>query len=255
MPFPQTASPVVPPRLTLVDVAVRELEHLIVTGRLEPGEQLREDELATWLGISRTPVRDALDRLQDLGLVESEPHRGSWVARLDAETLDHTAQAMAGVLGSVARLAWPALSPAGKAQVRAAVHDAGAAAADVDQTDNRARRDTFRAVLAPLIEACANPVLVGIEADLRPSLTRLLYLAPPADVTPEQLAEVCRRLDDAIQSDHPFRVGHAVEYAYLAVTGWTIQALRSTTAPPAAVCPHVATGPGRSRPRRRRVRA
>jgi DNA-binding GntR family transcriptional regulator len=251
MPVPLTASPVVPARLTLVDVAVRELQNLIVTGRLEPGEQLREDELATWLGISRTPVRDALDRLQDLGLVESEPHRGSWVARLDAEMLDHTAQAMAGVLGAVARLAWPTLSQAEKDEVRAAVHVA--AAAGPDPFDNRARRDTLRAVIDPMIRACTNPVLVGIEADLRPSLTRMLHLVPPADVTPEQVAEVCRRLDDAIASDHPFRVGHAVEYAYLAVTGWTIGALRPVD-PPAVAYPHVAAGPGRGRQRRSRVK-
>jgi len=223
----------------LVDVAVRELVALVVTGRLEPGEQLREDELATWLGISRTPVRDALVRLEDLGLVESEPHRGSWVARLDAQKLDHTAQAMAAVLGALARLAWPTLPDATKTQVRAAVRVAAVAGAD--PPDNRLRRDALRAVIDPLIEACTNPVLVGIEADLRPSMTRLLYMVPPADVTPEQVAEVCRRLDDAIESDHPFRVGHAVEYAYLAVTSWTIRGLRPVS-PPAAPCPRGPTG-------------
>ncbi|GIG21669.1 hypothetical protein Cch01nite_23930 [Cellulomonas chitinilytica] len=224
MPVPLIPSRAGPLRLTLVDVAVRELQELVVTGRLEPGEQLREDELATWLGISRTPVRDALARLEDLGLVESEPHRGSRVAPMDVEMLDHTAQALAGVLGTVARLTWPTLSADVRAQVRAAVRAAASAPAPAD---NRSRRNALRAALDPMVDACTNPVLVQIEADLRPSMTRLLYLAPAADVSQAQVAALCRLLDEAFESDRPFRVGHAVEHAYLTVTGWTIRALRN----------------------------
>lgn len=55
----------------------------IVDGTLAPGEQLRDQELAAWLGVSRTPVREALLRLQQAGLVSSLPGRSTTVASLD----------------------------------------------------------------------------------------------------------------------------------------------------------------------------
>jgi DNA-binding GntR family transcriptional regulator len=55
----------------------------IVDGTLSPGEQLRDQELAAWLGVSRTPVREALLRLQQAGLVSSLPGRSTTVTSLD----------------------------------------------------------------------------------------------------------------------------------------------------------------------------
>ena len=50
----------------------------IVDGTFAPGEQLRDLELAGWLGVSRTPVREALLRLAEAGLVVAEPGRSTW---------------------------------------------------------------------------------------------------------------------------------------------------------------------------------
>ena len=55
----------------------------IVDGTLAPGEQLRDQELAAWLGVSRTPVREALLRLQQAGLVAALPGRSTTVASMD----------------------------------------------------------------------------------------------------------------------------------------------------------------------------
>jgi DNA-binding GntR family transcriptional regulator len=52
------------------------LRDAIVSGELEPGEVIRDGELAEEVGLSRTPVREALARLADEGLVETKPH--SW---------------------------------------------------------------------------------------------------------------------------------------------------------------------------------
>lgn len=51
------------------------LGEAILDGRLAAGERLRDQELAEWLGVSRTPVREALQRLERVGLVEVSPHR------------------------------------------------------------------------------------------------------------------------------------------------------------------------------------
>lgn len=54
----------------------------IVTGALEPGRQLSENELSDLLGVSRTPVREALIRLRDDRLVEIVPQLGTFVSRI-----------------------------------------------------------------------------------------------------------------------------------------------------------------------------
>lgn len=62
------------------DEAYRTLRERILTGTLAPGDHLGEAELATSLDVSRTPVRDALRRLQVEGLVQQEPNRGARVS-------------------------------------------------------------------------------------------------------------------------------------------------------------------------------
>jgi DNA-binding GntR family transcriptional regulator len=58
------------------------LRNAIVSVQFEPGRQLSENELAEWLGVSRTPVREALVRLSDERLVEIVPQLGTFVSRI-----------------------------------------------------------------------------------------------------------------------------------------------------------------------------
>ena len=81
MPIPDEA-PVIERRLLRDDVYGR-LRNAIVDGTFAPGEQLRDVELATWLGVSRTPVREALLRLAEAGLVVSQPGRSTIVSSVD----------------------------------------------------------------------------------------------------------------------------------------------------------------------------
>jgi DNA-binding GntR family transcriptional regulator len=63
--------------------AFQALRDAIVDGTFAPGEKLNDAELGQWLGISRTPVREALMRLEQMGLVLSRPGRSTLVAPLD----------------------------------------------------------------------------------------------------------------------------------------------------------------------------
>ena len=67
-------------RVLLRDRAYRRLEAAIVDGTLQPGERLRDSELSKSLGISRTPIREALARLGEAGLVETAANRYTRVA-------------------------------------------------------------------------------------------------------------------------------------------------------------------------------
>jgi DNA-binding GntR family transcriptional regulator len=64
--------------------AYQRIMEAIQLGELKPGTRVREIELAEWLGSSRTPVREALNRLQTEGLVAQEPRRGMIIAEMDS---------------------------------------------------------------------------------------------------------------------------------------------------------------------------
>lgn len=72
-------------RRRLVDDAVQTLRNAILNGRLEAGARLRQEDLADQLGISRTPIREALGRLQHEGLIELLPRGGVRVAVLNLD--------------------------------------------------------------------------------------------------------------------------------------------------------------------------
>ena len=87
-------------------VAATELiRQAILDGRLEPGSRLKEEELARELGISRTPVREALLVLQAEGLIETTPNRGAVVVTHDADDLIDLYQLRALLEGYAARQA------------------------------------------------------------------------------------------------------------------------------------------------------
>lgn len=74
-------------RLHLHDVVVEHLRNFVVEGSLAPGTKLNERELCDTLGISRTPLREALKVLAAEGLVEITPNRGASIYRMsEAET-------------------------------------------------------------------------------------------------------------------------------------------------------------------------
>ncbi|MBI4636685.1 MAG: GntR family transcriptional regulator [Candidatus Rokubacteria bacterium] len=72
-------------RRRLVDDAALALRNAILDGRLEAGARLRQTDLADRLGISRTPIREALGRLRQEGLIELLPGGGVRVALLDLD--------------------------------------------------------------------------------------------------------------------------------------------------------------------------
>lgn len=73
--------------LPLRDIVFRNLREAIIKGDLKPGERLMEIKLAQKLGVSRTPVREAIRMLQLEGLVTMEPRRGAEVAPITEKEL------------------------------------------------------------------------------------------------------------------------------------------------------------------------
>jgi DNA-binding GntR family transcriptional regulator len=110
MPIPENA-PAIDRRLLRDDVYGR-LRDAIVDGSLAPGEQLRDGELAAWLGVSRTPVREALLRLAEAGLVVAQPGRSTTVSSLDLRDVRDARDVVAAMHELAVREAVGSLTPA-----------------------------------------------------------------------------------------------------------------------------------------------
>jgi DNA-binding GntR family transcriptional regulator len=76
-------------RVTLGEQVLAEIKNRIMTGALPAGERLNETELAATLGISPTPIREALNRLRSDGLVAYSPGKGATVVALTPTDIDH----------------------------------------------------------------------------------------------------------------------------------------------------------------------
>jgi DNA-binding GntR family transcriptional regulator len=154
------------------------IKRAILAGELRPGQSLVEAELAQRLGVSKTPVREALKTLSGAGLVTMSPYRGATVRAIDADTaraiydmrLLLEPEAVRRAVLRTAGQTDPAGSaaggpvaggPAGLAAARAALDRADAATDEAERS--LANREFHRA----LYLGCGNPLLVGVLDDLR----------------------------------------------------------------------------------------
>lgn len=92
-------------RQRLHDIVVDHLRSFITEGVLAPGKKLNERELCETLGISRTPLREALKVLAVEGLIEINPNRGASVARMSELEIRETFELMSGIEAFAGELA------------------------------------------------------------------------------------------------------------------------------------------------------
>lgn len=83
----------------------RQLEHEIVLGEIVPGTRLDEVALTERFGVSRTPVREALQQLNMMQLVEIRPRRGAFVKKMSLRELVDMFEVMAELEGTCGKLA------------------------------------------------------------------------------------------------------------------------------------------------------
>ncbi|MEW9668051.1 GntR family transcriptional regulator [Ammoniphilus sp. 3BR4] len=105
-------------RLSFRDEVYQTLKKAIMLLEFEPGQRLNDKELAEEFGISRTPVREALKRLEDEGLVESIPGSATRVTRLKPEEAKHAFTVVAALHALAARLAVPMIEDSDIQQLR-----------------------------------------------------------------------------------------------------------------------------------------
>jgi DNA-binding GntR family transcriptional regulator len=158
------------PRSLLRENAYRSIRDAIVDGTLAPGERLNDAELSQWLGVSRTPVREALTRLEEAGLVQTKPGRYTMVSPLDVRAA-RAAQTVTAAMHELAvREAVPHLS-AREIEAMRTANARFAAALQADDVDAAiAADDEFHGVA---VAASANPALRTVVDQFTPVLRRM----------------------------------------------------------------------------------
>ena len=168
MPVPHSAAP--PERTLLREHAFHALRAAIVDGTLTPGEKLVDTELCAWLGVSRTPVREALAHLEKTGLVQIKPGRRTVVAPLDARAAREAQAVAASMHELAARAAVPLFTAAHATAMEEANADFERALTRGDVEAAIRADDAFHRVF---VDLAANRMVAAILDDVTPLLRRM----------------------------------------------------------------------------------
>lgn len=161
--------------LSLREQVYRALRDALVSGELPPGQRLRDQDLAARLGVSRTPVREALQRLEDEGLVETLPRALTRAAPIDALAAREAFPVVAALHALAARHGVPRLTAGEIAVMREANEALAHAIAALDPATVQraiAADDAFHAVL---LRAAGNGEITRTLERLTPKVRRLEY--------------------------------------------------------------------------------
>jgi DNA-binding GntR family transcriptional regulator len=170
---------------SLVELAVVRLRREILSGRTDPGERLVEEQLTRRLGISRAPLREALRRLAEQGLVEHVPRRGVRVATLS----DRDVQELYDVRDVLERHAIGAALPlrdADLAGLRAALDQMREATRAGDRLQIAEAHRRFHVAVVALagnrqLTAMYESILVKLQLYMARNLSREAEVAQAAD--------------------------------------------------------------------------
>ncbi len=154
--------------VTALEMVLSALRTGILSGVIEPGERLRQEELADIFETSRIPVREALRALEYEGLVTSEPHRGFTVTTLDADHISEVYELRTLLESHAVRLSVPLLTDEDLRELEL-LHDQMEDAANPEAA--LAARERF---YLRLYSGSGRARLVGLIARLRQEVARTL---------------------------------------------------------------------------------
>ena len=160
-------------RLPLLDAILSRLRDMIIEGQLPPGTRLNEGQIGQQLGVSRTPLREAIKYLASEGLVELVPARGAVVKQFGAREVRDMLEVIRILEQQAGIIACTQATDAGIAEVRA-LHD--------QMLDCYARRDRMayyklnQAIHTAIVALADNGALCEVHARLQTRLKRIRFI-------------------------------------------------------------------------------
>lgn len=195
-------------RESTAGLITRQLREAIMYGSLAPGAQLSEAALAAQFGVSRGPLREAMQRLVQEGLVRAEPNRGLFVKELDADQIRDLYVARIALETSAGRIIISAADQTAVASLREA-YDAMQAAAE---TGDLARlSDADFEFHKALVGAAGSPRLQRMHETLMVETRMCLTALQGTYLDPQDQVAEHRRIAEAIATRDTDELVDAVE--------------------------------------------
>ncbi len=155
--------------LPLRDVVFQTLRAAILKGDLKPGERLMELQLAAKLGVSRTPIREAIRMLEQEGLAVTIPRKGAEVAKMTEKDMEDVLQIRCSLEDLAVRLSCQNITPSELQDLHVAL----------EQFEEKTKTDNVAEIAKAdvnfheiLYKASNNPKLIGLLNNLREQMYR-----------------------------------------------------------------------------------
>lgn len=187
-------------RRKVTDWVYEEIRQAIIDLRLQPGEPLREATIAEQLGVSKTPVREALTRLEQEGLVETASFKGAIVSGYSPEDLLDIYELRELLEGAAARAAAGSASPAALEQLTSLVTRSRELRANGDVTELARLLGEFDTVVYGQV---ANQRIRALIENLQAHLARIGKLTEDIPGRVEASVEEHAKIVDAIAARDP----------------------------------------------------
>lgn len=159
-----------PPRALLRDSVYVRIRDAIVSGTFAPGERIRDLDLVDWLGVSRTPIREAFLRLERAGLLETRPGQATTVTPVDSAATRNAQDVAAALHALAAELAAGRLAADDLARMESA-NAALAAAVEAGDVDAALLADD--GFHAAVLAVCGNPRIGELLEEVAPLVRRV----------------------------------------------------------------------------------
>ena len=187
MPIPKDFS--TPVRLTAKERVFTQLQQWIIDGTIHPGEKLTDSELATALGVSRTPVREALQLLAVQGFVEMQPGKETRVTMVDKEDVSKVIPPLAALESVAAELAASLIDEETISFLKETNEKFAQAVLAGDSYTALKLDEQFHQAI---VEVAQNPYLLSMISTLQANARRLYYFKAivPAESSIEQHNEL-----------------------------------------------------------------
>lgn len=150
-------------KVTIAESITEELRLDILSGRLSPRERLIEEQLAERFEVSRTPIREAINRLAEVGLVRVIPYCGAEVNVFDIEHMFDVYQVRKVLEGLIVELATPHIDSGTLRQLRTLLEKMDIAMADEDFNAYGKMHNEFHSLM---YESCPNKFLKNMISEL-----------------------------------------------------------------------------------------
>ena len=157
----------------LREMVYEELKIQILTGAIVPGTRMMEVDLAEEMGVSRTPIREAIRKLEKEGLVTIEPRRGAYASMISTQDMVEILEVRQDLEGLAAYFAATRMSPVEMEELREVADRYNAAVKEGNMKD-MIRYDTqFHRMI---VDSCNNKILVNMVEQLQELVLRFRYI-------------------------------------------------------------------------------